>query len=207
MDLVQLCESQSSLNRAGFASKALERMTTSDLSRAYCDNTLTPVDVARVIAERASEYLRQNPCVGTILVEPDELLREAETLQRKFAGKRYPPLYGIPFTIQRLGDYAEIDALVNAGATLLGSFIESSTYVAVLSVSFAQACLISTRLVRPQVSVSLTLPPSIADLRPTGSLSQQQSWHNPVRKHARFGWPSSSMLITRKICVRLAKKQ
>jgi hypothetical protein len=58
-------------------------------------------------------------------------------LQRKFAGKPLPPLYGIPFTIQRFEDYAEINALANAGAMLLGSFIEASTYVAALSVSFA----------------------------------------------------------------------
>lgn len=136
-DLVTLCESQISLSSVVPASTALESMSISDLSQAYRENTLRPSDVIRVAAERASEYLRQNPCVATILRDPVALAQEAEALQQKFAGKPLPPLYGIPFTIERYEDYAEIDALVDAGALMVGCLPESSASVAALSVSFA----------------------------------------------------------------------
>jgi hypothetical protein len=125
-DLIKLCESRSSLNGVVSASKALESMSISDLSRAYRNNTLRLIDVTRIAAERASEYLRQNYCVGAVLVEPDVLLREAEALQRRFTGKPFLPLYGIPFAIERYEDYAEIDALTDTGALLFGSFPEPS---------------------------------------------------------------------------------
>jgi hypothetical protein len=136
-DLIKMCESQASLVPVINTSTALGSMSISDLSRAYLENTLRPVDIARSAAARASNYLRQNPDVGIILKELDVLLHEAETLQRRFVGMPLPPLYGIPFTVDRLEDHAEVDVLIRAGALLIGIIPRSSASVAALSVSFA----------------------------------------------------------------------
>lgn len=155
-------------------------MSISDLSKAYHENTLKPVDVIRIAAGRASVYLRQNPNVGTILTNLDVLLQEAETLQQRFAGLPLPPLYGIPFTIARFEDHAEIDALVDAGALMVGSLPESSASVATLSVSFALDSNMSS-IAQTGVSTGVTVfrptsidssPPTHRETRPTAIVAQ-----------------------------------
>jgi hypothetical protein len=179
-DLVELCESRTSLNPVTYASTALKSMSISDLSRAYRENTLRPVDVIQIAVGRASEYLRQNPDVGTILTDLDVLLQEAETLQQRFAGLPLPPLYGIPFSIARFEDYAEIDALVDAGALMVGSLPESSASVATLSVSFTLDSSLSS-ITQTGVSTGVTVfrptsidsrPPTHRETRPTAIVAQ-----------------------------------
>jgi len=179
-DLVRLCESRSPFDSVIDASTALKSMSISDLSQAYRQNTLRPVDVIRAAAEKASEHLRQNPCVATILTNPETLIQEAETLQQKFAGKSLPPLYGIPFTIGRYEDYAEIDALIDAGALLMGCLPEPSASVAGLRVSFALDCFPSS-VARTRTSTGVTVfdptsirgrPPSHRETGPTSIVAQ-----------------------------------
>jgi hypothetical protein len=136
-DLIKLCESQAQFYAVINTSTTLGSMSISDLSQAYYEHTLRPVDIARFAAGRASDYLRQNPDPGAALKELDVLLHEAETLEWRFAGMPWPPLYGIFFTVDTLENDAEIDALTRAGALLIGIIPKSSALVAALSVSFA----------------------------------------------------------------------
>jgi hypothetical protein len=179
-DLVKLCDSETTLNHVPHASTALKSMSISDLSQAYRENTLRPVDVIRIAAGRASEHLRQDPNLGAILTDLDVLLQQAEALQQRFAGKPLPPLYGIPFTIARYEDYAEIDALVDAGALMVGISPRSSASVAVLSVSFALDGNLSS-IAQTGVSTNITVfrptsidtrPPTHWKTRPTAIVAQ-----------------------------------
>jgi hypothetical protein len=179
-DLIKMCEPQASLVPVINTSTALGSMSISDLSRAYLENTLRPVDIARLAAARASNYLQQNPDVGIILKELDVLLHEAENLQRRFVGMPLPPLYGIPFTVDRLEDHAEVDVLIRAGALLVGIIPTTSASVAALSVSFALDCKLSG-IVRAGASTSITVfhptsvdsrPPTHRDARPTTIVAQ-----------------------------------
>lgn len=179
-DLVKLCESRTSLDRVVHASTALKSMSISILSQAYRENILRPVDVIRVAAERVSERLCHNPAVGIVLRDLDGMLQEAQSLQDKYAGRPLPPLYGIPFAIDRFGDYAEIDALVDAGALMVGSLHESSALVAALCISFALDSDQSS-IARTRTSTGVTVfhptsvdgrPPSHRETGPTAIVAQ-----------------------------------
>jgi hypothetical protein len=178
-DLIKLCESQAQFYSVINTSTTLGSMSISDLSQAYVEHTLRPVDIARFAAGRASDYLRQNPDPGAALKELDVLLHEAETLEWRFVGMPWPPLYGIFFTVDTL-ENPEIDALIRAGALLVGVIPQSSALVAILSVSFALDSNPSS-VARAGASKSITAlhptsndsrPPTHRDARPTAIVAQ-----------------------------------
>lgn len=107
------------------------------LTQTYQAETTKPLDIARAVARRISEYLPLIRNTEIHFSKPGKFFLTAKTSQKDFAGKRLRPLHGIPSTINKNVDSTVVEALIDAGAFLRGSYAKSVTLIATHGVSFA----------------------------------------------------------------------
>jgi allophanate hydrolase len=106
----------------------------------YNTGQLRPLDVVSDISARIARYQKKDPAVWTYLEDPNELLKSAEAVEQRFAGKPLPELYGVPFAVKDNIDVANVkttaacesytytpkenakvvDAMLDAGAIFIG---------------------------------------------------------------------------------------
>jgi len=78
---------------------ALHRLSALDLQEHYRARTLSPVEVVQYLIEHASRVQSKHNCF--LAMCPDDALTQARQAESDImAGRRYPPLTGIPFTVK-----------------------------------------------------------------------------------------------------------
>lgn len=93
-----------------------DSLSISEISHAYRKGITTPEEVARLVARKTTEYQKKDPAVWIHLETEEALLSSARGLQKRFAGKPLPPLYGIPFAVKDSIDFAGIRTTVSSDA-------------------------------------------------------------------------------------------
>lgn len=110
------------------------------LRRQYANRMISPVEVAKDVIRRVTEYQAKDEAVWTFVRTPGELLQDAQALEVRFQQQSLPPLFGVPFAVKDNIDVAGIvttaacdaysytpgrsarvvEALLDAGALFIG---------------------------------------------------------------------------------------
>lgn len=80
----------------------------SALRKQYGSGQLHPTEVITQVINRIEKYKQKDPAVWIHVRSPDELLRDAQATEDRFAGKPLPELYGVPFAVKDNIDVANI---------------------------------------------------------------------------------------------------
>ncbi|KXT05868.1 hypothetical protein AC579_4377 [Pseudocercospora musae] len=80
----------------------------SGLRKQYSSGQLRPTEVIKQISARIEDFKKKDPAVWTYVEEPEKLLRAAQAVEDRFAGKPLPELYGVPFGVKDNIDVANV---------------------------------------------------------------------------------------------------
>jgi len=92
----------------------MERLSIPELSLAYKQGLITPIDVANAVSEKTVTYQAKDAAVWIHLDDRDALVTSAKAIQARFSGQPLPPLYGIPFAVKDNIDVAGFRTTVAA---------------------------------------------------------------------------------------------
>jgi len=82
-------------------------LSISALHAAYASGATTPTEVARAVHHRLTAYASEvDPAVWIAVVPLDSLLERAAELERAYAGKDKPALFGVPMSVKNSIDVA-----------------------------------------------------------------------------------------------------
>jgi allophanate hydrolase len=119
-----------------------QNLNLSTLSSLYRKGAVTPEIVVETTYRRIKEYSKQDPAVWISLRSREEIIEDAQLLQRKYSGsaaKRLPALFGIPFAVK---DNFDVAGMPTTAAFPSGAYTPTSTSVVVRLLQSAGAILI-----------------------------------------------------------------
>lgn len=82
----------------------------------YKSGQVRPTDIIKEISLRIEDYQKKDPAVWIHLQSPDDLLKGAEAVENRFAGRPLPELYGIPFAVKDNIDVAGVPTTASTEA-------------------------------------------------------------------------------------------
>lgn len=100
----------------------------SELQQRYKSGISDPETVIHSVFNRIEKYHSIDPAVWTTLQKREDVVTAAKELSAKYAGKPYPPLYGIPFALK---DNIDMEGIKTTATCESFAYVAKSTATAV----------------------------------------------------------------------------